>query len=237
MMTTPSRPKMQHPSPIGFDEDAYGKRVPGLSPERTRDGVWAQVERELRGAVLDAGSGSGGWLLRLLSRRDRLSKVASVDIVDSGASGIPGVEFHRSDLSNDRLPFEDATFDWVFALEVVEHLANPRNFVHESFRVLKPGGRLFLTTPSNDSVRSRLSLLTRGYFPAFNDRDYRDSGHITPILEVDLRRMAAEATYARADFFFPLDGLMPKLNVTWQRFFPSLRGRLWSDTLFCQMTK
>jgi SAM-dependent methyltransferase len=229
--------EMPHSAPVGCDESAYQARLAGLSPEPIRDGVWALIERDLAGSVLDAGSGGGGWLRRLLARRERLTRVASVDLVDAGASAIPGVEFQKTDLSNDRLPFDDTSFDWVFALEVIEHLANPRKFVGESFRVLKPGGHLFLTTPSNDCIRSRLSLLTRGYYPAFNDRDYRGSGHITPVLEIDLRRMAGEAGFSRAEFFFPLEGLLPKLSVSWQRFFPSLRGKLWSDTLFCQMTK
>jgi SAM-dependent methyltransferase len=237
MEPAPAPPPAAGPLPVGFDEAAYSAREAGLSPDWLRDGVWTLIEPGLRGSVLDAGSGRGGWIRRLQARRERITRLASVDIVDSGASSIEGVEFHCADLSNDRLPFDDASFDWVFALEVIEHLANPRRFVTESFRVLKPNGRLFLTTPSNDCIRSRLSLLTRGYYPAFNDRDYRDSGHITPILEIDLRRMAVEAKYARVEFFFPLDGFLPKLGISWQRIFPKLRGKLWSDSLFCQLTK
>lgn len=192
---------------------------------------------DLAGAVLDAGSGGGGWLRRVMSKSAALTRVASVDLVDSGASGIQGVDFQLADLSRDRLPFDDSSFDWVFALEVMEHLANPRHFVTEVARILKPHGRFMLTTPSNDCITSRLSLLMRGYFPAFNDRDYRESGHITPILELDLRRMATEANYSNVEFFFPLEGRLPKLKVTWQHFLPNLRGKLWSDSLFCRMTK
>src|SRR6478735_1697673 len=222
---------------VGCDATAYQSRSAGLSPEPIRDGLWALVENELAGAVLDAGSGGGGWLRRVLQKSSALTRVASVDLVDSGASAIPGVEFHLADLSHDRLPFDDASFDRVFALEVMEHLANPRHFVTEAARVLKPNGQFILTTPSNDCITSRLSLLMRGYYPAFNDRDYRESGHITPILEIDLRRMAAEAKYSKAEFFYPLDGRLPKLKATWQQFLPKLRGKLWSDSLFCRMTK
>jgi hypothetical protein len=49
--------------------------------------------------------------------------------------------------------------------------------------------------------------------------------------------MAAEANYSKIEFFFPLEGRIPKLAVTWQRFLPNLRGKLWSDSLFCRMTK
>lgn len=222
---------------IGSSATAYQSRVAGISPDHIRDGLWELVERDLAGSVLDAGSGAGGWLRRIMAKADRLKRISSVDIVDAGAGAIPGVDFHIADLSRDRLPFDDASFDWVFALEVIEHLENPRQFVTEAARLLKPGGRLLLTTPCNDCITSRLSLLMRGYYPAFNDRDYRESGHITPILAIDLQRMAAEAGYSGVEFFFPLEGRLPKSKLTWQKFFPFLRGKLWSDTLFCRMTK
>jgi len=223
--------------PVGHDARAYAARDAGMSPDSMRDAVWALVESDLAGAVLDLGSGGGGWLRRLATRRDRLSRVASVDLVDTGASKVPDVEFHLADLSTARLPFDDGAFDWVFCIEVIEHLANPRHLVAEAARCLKRGGTFVITTPSNDSIRSRLSLLTRGYYPAFNDRDYRVQGHITPILEIDLKRMANEVGFARAEFSYPDDGRLPMLAVTWQQLVPGMRGKLWSDTLVCRMTR
>jgi len=43
--------------------------------------------------------------------------------------------------------FEDSTFDAAFSFEVVEHLMNPRHYLYQINRVLKPGGRFFITTP------------------------------------------------------------------------------------------
>ena len=223
--------------PLGHDVRAYEERDPGLSDTPLRDALWALVERDLAGAVLDLGSGGGGWLQRVVAKRDRLSRVASVDIVDSGASKLPGVEFHLADLSNGRLPFDDAAFDWIFCVEVIEHVANPRHLVAEAARCLKRGGTFVLTTPSNDSIRARFSLLARGYYPAFCDRDYRVQGHITPILEIDLKRMAAEAAFAATEFLYPFEGRLPMLAVTWQQLLGGVRGKLWSDTLMCRMTR
>lgn len=44
-------------------------------------------------------------------------------------------------------PFENASFDSVICNEVLEHVFNPRQFVGEVQRVLKPGGSLLLTVP------------------------------------------------------------------------------------------
>jgi ubiquinone/menaquinone biosynthesis C-methylase UbiE len=46
------------------------------------------------------------------------------------------------------LPLESASFNWVLLSEVIEHLADPLVLVNEIYRVLKPGGFLYLTTPN-----------------------------------------------------------------------------------------
>jgi SAM-dependent methyltransferase len=47
---------------------------------------------------------------------------------------------------NRKWPFKDKTFDEVYARCVLEHLTNLQNFVSESYRVLKKGGKLFIRT-------------------------------------------------------------------------------------------
>src|SRR5262245_60062333 len=41
---------------------------------------------------------------------------------------------------NEPFPFAAATFDTVMAIEILEHLENPRRFLRELSRVLRPGG-------------------------------------------------------------------------------------------------
>lgn len=222
--------------PVGYNAEAYQEREKGYSPEPIRDAAWEIVGEQVGGNVLDVGSGEGGWIQRL-QLNSVVKKIISADIVDDGASRIEGVEFHLVDVSCAPLPCMSSTVDWIFALEVIEHLSNPRHFIAEAHRSLKSGGKLFITTPCNDSLTARLSFLFRGYFPAFCDHDYRVAGHIMPITEIDMRRMAAEIAFKKVDFYYPLPGRIPKSNLHWQRILPGLRGKLWSDSLFVLLTK
>lgn len=221
---------------VGHDATAYSQREKGYSPEQIRDAAWELAGSLASGHVLDVGSGKGGWILRL-KQNPKIRQIISTDIINDGAGNIDAIDFFLADVSHDPLPCADRTLDWVFALEVMEHLANPRHFVREAYRSLDEGGKLFISTPCNDSLTARLSFLFRGYFPAFCEHDYRGSGHITPITEIDVQRMALESGFKETRFYYPLPGRMPKSDICWQQIFTRLRGKLWSDTLFAMLVK
>ncbi len=50
------------------------------------------------------------------------------------------------------LPFPDEQFDVLFATEVIEHVLDPERWLAELLRVLKPGGRLQLSTPNYGDI-------------------------------------------------------------------------------------
>ena len=60
------------------------------------------------------------------------------------------------------LPFGDASLDGVVCQEGIEHLEHPAAFVRECARVLRKGGRLFLTTPNFMDLSSRLAFFLTG---------------------------------------------------------------------------
>jgi ubiquinone/menaquinone biosynthesis C-methylase UbiE len=63
------------------------------------------------------------------------------------------------------LPFRDASFDGLFAGELVEHLPDPEAGIEEFRRVLRPGGMLVLTTPNRRRLANVVDRSERPYSP------------------------------------------------------------------------
>lgn len=57
------------------------------------------------------------------------------------------------------LPLEDDSADLVLCQEGIEHLPDQAHAISELARILKPGGRLLLTTPNISNLRARLTAL------------------------------------------------------------------------------
>jgi 2-polyprenyl-3-methyl-5-hydroxy-6-metoxy-1,4-benzoquinol methylase len=144
------------------------------------------AERGATGALADIGCGTGD-LWQVL--RGSFRSCAGVDAVRY--DGLPAdVEFHPADLDAGGLPLPDASVDAAAAVEVIEHLENPRAFVRDLARIVRPGGWVVVTTPNQLSALSLLTLAAKGRFSAFQDDAY--PAHRTALLEIDLRRIMNE---------------------------------------------
>jgi SAM-dependent methyltransferase len=70
-----------------------------------------------------------------------------------------GVAFVRWNLEETPYPLDDGAFDAVVMTEVFEHLRDyPAKSLHEVRRILRPGGRLYFTTPNAAYVGNRVRL-------------------------------------------------------------------------------
>ena len=114
------------------------------------------------------------------------------------------------------IPLASRCADVAVAVEVIEHLENPRAFVRGLTRLVAPGGWVVITTPNQRSALSLLTLAFRGRFAAFQDVNY--PAHITALLDVDLRRIASECGLVDARIEFTACGRIPKAHQCYPEF-------------------
>lgn len=94
---------------------------------------------------------------------ESVATTENLRILDYGAdlspykSLFPNSDYRRADIgghgavdyllnADGSVPENDEVFDLVLSTQVAEHLEDPEKYLSECFRVLKPGGRLFLST-------------------------------------------------------------------------------------------
>ena len=96
--------------------------------------------------VLDVGCGTGAVLEQMAAKH---FTVSGVDINDTALAYCRDKGFQVERGSADKMPYASASFDIVFALDVLEHLENPELALQEVKRVLKKDGLFIVTVPAH----------------------------------------------------------------------------------------
>src|SRR5438552_4800296 len=104
--------------------------------------------------ILDLGSGIGNFVvacrqngLRVFGvEPDRIGKGTSVTSLRIASKRLDPSPFAAA--VGEQLPFADATFDLVVMDQVIEHVADQRKVLAEAWRVLKPGGAMYVAWPN-----------------------------------------------------------------------------------------
>ena len=127
--------------------------------DKTHDKVVEMMDREPRGKVLDIPTGTGILANRL---RKMGFEMSCCDINPSFFS-VPDLKVEIGDL-NQSLPYANNSFDYLICLEGIEHTENPSNAIREFQRILKKGGRIFISTPNFLNIERRIRFLFTGTF-------------------------------------------------------------------------
>ncbi len=104
--------------------------------------------------ILDLGSGTGNLVVACRRRGLRAFGVEPDRIGQNSSATALGIASKRLDSPpfaaavGEQLPFADSTFDLVLMDQVIEHVVNQKQVLTEAWRVLKPGGVLYVACPN-----------------------------------------------------------------------------------------
>lgn len=128
--------------------------------------AYVEAAKVVSGDVLEIGTGSG-YGIDIISAS--CSKFVTIDKfkneeLQSRADLPKNIEFLQMNIP----PFDgiaDNSFDFVITFQVIEHIEDDNAFVSEIHRVLKPGGKLVVTTPNKPLSITRNPWHVREYTP------------------------------------------------------------------------
>lgn len=67
-----------------------------------------------------------------------------------------GVTVVNANITKDKMPFEDKSFDVIIMAEILEHLDSHITALKEVHRLLKPDGKLIITVPNPEGLKKEL---------------------------------------------------------------------------------
>lgn len=158
------------------------------------------LERVVAGErVLDVGCGEG-WFAVELARAD--VEVVGIDVAEEplrrARARDPELDLRLVD-DDGPWPLDDASVDVVWAGETIEHVVDTAGWLSEVRRVLRPGGRVLLSTPAHGRLRVLWLALSRRAFESHFDlradhlRYYTRAGLTRLLGELGFQQVAVRA--------------------------------------------
>jgi 2-polyprenyl-3-methyl-5-hydroxy-6-metoxy-1,4-benzoquinol methylase len=142
---------------------------------------------EKKYSVLDIATGAGAMARRLIDEFPNIELDCNDLARTKRLKGIK--ENFRKDL-NANFNF-NKKYDFIIAIEIIEHLENPSHFIKKLKNHLKPNGVIVLTTPNANSFFDRIWFFIYGYHFYFGKQGILNSGgHITVCFEWLLKYIA-----------------------------------------------
>ncbi|MEM7547068.1 MAG: methyltransferase domain-containing protein [Pseudomonadota bacterium] len=120
--------------------------------------------------VLDVGCGPGWFWRRTAPRAPEGLRLSLLDCsagmvaeAEAALAGAPFADLRGIVGDAAALPFPDASVDAVLLMHVLYHVADPGRALDEACRVLRPGGRVFVTTNATENLKVIMALAAKTF--------------------------------------------------------------------------
>lgn len=141
--------------------------------------------------ALDIACGQGAFSKRL---QDNGIKVESADIDSDNFKYKDLLPFHCVDIN--AASFEsfcksnENKYDIIVSMETIEHIENPWSFLRGLKMMCKPDGYIIVSTPNIETPYCKVYFLLNNVFNSFTEASFKESGHINPITEFEMKIIA-----------------------------------------------
>jgi len=172
---------------------------------RIRESITQRIPKSNQ-LILDVGCG-GGWAANYY--KDKGNKLVSMDIAKKNSINVLKnfpFENHNSvcaDVLN--LPFAENSFDYIFSSEVIEHVPDPNLFINNLLSILKPNGKLIITSPYNEKLDYHLCIHCNNLTPKH--------AHLHSFNESNIFNFIPEKYKSKIKFLIFGNKYLPKLRT------------------------
>ena len=147
--------------------------------------AYTETAKMISGKVLEIGCGEGYGITELAPRAEQYFAVDKYNTpISEELKEKNNITFKQIEVPPLK-GIENNSIDFVVTFQVIEHINNDEFFVSEIYRVLKPGGKLILTTPN------QLMTLTRN---PWHFREYTPDG-MKEILQTSFKEIDIKGVY------------------------------------------
>ncbi|MCP4649302.1 MAG: class I SAM-dependent methyltransferase [PVC group bacterium] len=109
-------------------------------------------------------------------------------------------------------PFKDNYADKIYAKHIIEHLDNPKKFIEEIYRILKPGGIVFIETPHFSNYVAYAEPQHKLFYSYFMFREIMSG------VRKNIEVLQWKLTFYRTFRFVGVQALANKFPVEYERF-------------------
>jgi ubiquinone/menaquinone biosynthesis C-methylase UbiE len=158
-------------------------------------------------SVLEVGCGTGNYIGAIAGATG-----ASCFGVDPSSEMLRVARTKTNDVSfsraaGEKLEHGNACFDVVFCVDVIHHVDSLEEFVHQAYRVVKPGGKLLIATNSAADIRRRVPLAR--YFPDTVKHELHRYPRVSRLRKLMSSTGFMKTQTARVEFSYELTDIGP----------------------------